>query len=54
MTEERIYSRAREQSPSRVPVQNMDVDEEDDIQDEININMDKIDDAIDIEEIVKE
>jgi hypothetical protein len=68
MAEERTHSRAREQRPSRIPVQNMVVDvvendedeewhldvEEDDIQDATNINMDEIDDAVDIEEIVKE
>jgi hypothetical protein len=66
MTEERIHSRAREQRPFCVSVQNMDVDEddeveewhldveEDDIYDAININMDETDDAVDVEEIVKE
>jgi hypothetical protein len=66
MDEERTHSRAREQSPSRVPVQNMDVDEDeeeeewhmdvegDDIHDTTYINMDEIEDAINIEEIVKE
>jgi GH25 family lysozyme M1 (1,4-beta-N-acetylmuramidase) len=29
MTEERTHSRAREQRPSRIPVQNVDVDEDD-------------------------
>jgi hypothetical protein len=66
--EERTHSRAREQRPSRVLVQNMDVDvdeddeeeewhldvEEDDIQDATYINMDETDDAVDIEEIVRE
>jgi hypothetical protein len=68
MAEERIHSRAREQPPSRIPVQNMDVDEDeeeeeeewhlnvekDDIQDATNINMNEIEDAINIKEIVKE
>jgi hypothetical protein len=68
MAEERTHSRAREQRPSRIPIQNMNVDvdedneeeewhldvEEDDIQDAIDINMDEIDDAVDVEEIVKE
>jgi hypothetical protein len=66
MAEKRTYSRAREQRLPRVPVQNMDVDldveeeewhmdvEEDGIHDTININMDEIKDAIDVEEIVKE
>jgi hypothetical protein len=70
MAKEKTHSRAREQRPSRIPVQNVDVDvvvdeddeeeewhldvEEDDIQDAININMDEIDDAADVEEIVKE
>jgi hypothetical protein len=68
MAEERTHSRAREQRPSRVSVQNMDVDvdeddeveewhldvEEDDIQDATDINMDETDDSIDVEEIVKE
>jgi hypothetical protein len=65
MAEERTHSRAREQRPSRIPVQNMDVDvdvdeddeeeewhldiEEDDIQDATDINMDEIDDAVDVE-----
>jgi hypothetical protein len=68
MAEERTHSRAREKRPSRIPVQNVDVDvdeddeeeewhldvEEDDIQDAKDINMDEIDDALDVEEIVKE
>jgi hypothetical protein len=68
MAEERIHSRAREQRPSRVSVQNVDVDvdeddkveewhlnvEKDDIHDVTNINMDETDDAVDAEEIVKE
>jgi hypothetical protein len=66
MAEEKIHSQAREQQSSRAPVQNVDVDEdneeekwhlnveEDDIQDETDINMDEIEDAIDVEEIVKE
>jgi hypothetical protein len=68
MVEERTYSQAWEQRPSRISVQNMDVDvdeydkeeewhldvEEDDIQDATDINMDEIDDAVDVEEIVKE
>jgi hypothetical protein len=68
MAEERTHSRARKQRPSRVSVQNIDVDvdeddeveqwhldvEEDDIQDATNINMDETDDAVDVEEIVKE
>jgi hypothetical protein len=70
MAEERTHSRAREQRPSRVPVQNMDVDvdvdedekeeewhldvDEDDIQDTTDINMDKIENVIDVEEIVNE
>jgi hypothetical protein len=68
MAEERTHSRAREQRPSRIPVQNVDVDvddddeeeewhldvEEDDIQDATNINIDEIDDVVDVEEIVKE
>jgi protein associated with RNAse G/E len=68
MAEEKTHSRAQEQRPSRVPVQNMDVDvdvddeeeewhldvEEYDIQDATYINMDEIDDAIHVEEIVKE
>jgi hypothetical protein len=67
MAEERTHSRAREQQPSRFPIQNVDVDvnkdeeeeewhldvEKDDIQDATDINMDKIVDAIDVEEIVK-
>jgi hypothetical protein len=63
--EERTHSRAREQRPSRISVQNVDVDEddeveewhldveEDDIHDATYINMDEINDAVDIEEIVK-
>jgi hypothetical protein len=66
MAEERTHSQAREQRPSRIPVQNVNVDEdneeeewhldveEDDIQDAIDINMDEIDDVVDVEEIVKE
>jgi hypothetical protein len=68
MAKERTHSRAREQRPSRIPVQNMDVDvdeddeeeewhldaEEDDIQDAIDINMNEIDDVVDVEKIVKE
>jgi hypothetical protein len=67
MAEERTHSRAREQQPSRFLIQNVDVDvnkdeeeeewhldvEKDDIQDATDINMDKIVDAIDVEEIVK-
>jgi hypothetical protein len=68
IAEERIHSRAREQRSSRVSVQNIDVDvdeddeeeewhldvEEDDIQDATDINMDETDDAVDVEEIVRE
>jgi hypothetical protein len=68
MAEERTHSRTREQRPSRIPVQNVDMDvdeddeekerhldvEEDDIQNATDINMDEIDDAVDVEEIVKE
>jgi hypothetical protein len=68
MAKERTHSRVREQRPSRIPVQNVDVKvdedveeeewhldiEEDDIQDTTDINMDEIDDAVDVEEIVKE
>jgi hypothetical protein len=66
MIEERTHSQVREQPPSCVPVQNVDVDkneeqeewrldvEKDDIQDAIDINMNEIEDAIDVEEIVKE
>jgi hypothetical protein len=66
MAEEKTHSRAREQRPSHISVQNMDVDEDDeeeewhqdvemdDIQDATDINMDKIEDALDVEEIVKE
>jgi hypothetical protein len=68
VAEERIHSQAREQRPSCIPVQNVNVDvnendeeewwhldiEEDDIQDTTDINMDEIDDAVDVEEIVKE
>jgi hypothetical protein len=65
MAEERTHSRAREQRPSRISIQNVDVDEddeveewhldveEDDIHDATYINMDEINDAVDIEEIVK-
>jgi hypothetical protein len=66
MAEERTHSRAREQPPSCVLVQNMDVDEdeeeegwhlyvdEDDNHDATDINMDEIENVIDVEEIVKE
>jgi hypothetical protein len=64
MTEEITHSRAREQQSSRISVQNVDEDdedeewhldvEEDDIQDATDINMDEINDAVDVEEIVKE
>jgi hypothetical protein len=64
LTEERTYSRVREQPPTRVLVQNMDEDkehkewhldvEDDDIHDATNINMDEIEDEIDAQEIVKE
>jgi hypothetical protein len=68
MAEERTHSQAREQRPSRISVQNVDVGvdeddeeeewhldvEEDDIQDATNINMDETDDAVDVEEIVRE
>jgi hypothetical protein len=64
MTEERTHSRAQEQRSSCAPVQNVDVDEddeeeewhldieEDNIQDETY--MDEIEDAMDVEKIVKE
>jgi hypothetical protein len=63
--EEKTHSRAREQRPSRIPVQNVDVDEddeedewhldveEDDIHDATDINMDKIDNTVDVDEIIK-
>jgi MuDR family transposase len=68
MAGERTHSRAREQRPSHIPIQNVDVDvdeddeeeewhldvEEDDIQDATDINMNEIDDAADVEGIVKE
>jgi hypothetical protein len=68
MAEERTHSRAREQRPSRISVQNVDVyvDEDDEVEEwhldveednihvATDINMDEIDDAVDIEEIVKE
>jgi hypothetical protein len=68
MAEERTHFRAREQRSSRALVLNVDVDvdeddekeewqldvEDDDIHDETDINMDEIEDAIDVEEIVKE
>jgi hypothetical protein len=66
MTEKRTYSRAWEQPPSRISIQNMNVDEnedeeewhldveKDDFQDTTNINIDEIENAIDVEEIVKE
>jgi hypothetical protein len=68
MTEKRTHSRAWEQRSSRVSVQNVDVDvdedneveewhlnvEEDDIQDSTYIKMDETDDVVDVEEIVKE
>jgi hypothetical protein len=57
MAEERTHSRAREQRPSRIPIQNVDVDvdvdvddEEEEWQDATDINMDEIDDAVDVEE----
>jgi hypothetical protein len=63
IAEERTHSWTRKQRPSRVLIQNMDVDdeeeewhlnvEEDDIQDAPYINMDEIKDAIDVKEIVK-
>jgi hypothetical protein len=64
MAEERTHSRAREQLSSHAPVQNVDEDneeedwhldvEDDDIHDETDINMDEIEYAIDVKEIVKE
>jgi hypothetical protein len=68
MAEEITHSRVREQRLSHIPLQNVDVDvdeddeeeewhldvEEDGIQDATDINMDEIDDAVDVEEIVKE
>jgi hypothetical protein len=66
MVEERTHSRTREQPPSRIPIQNVDEDEEekeeewhldveeDDIQDVTDINMDEIEDVIYVEKIVKE
>jgi hypothetical protein len=62
MVEERNHSRAREQRPSRISVQNVDMDvdendkeeewhldvEEDVIHDATNINMDEIDDAVEV------
>jgi hypothetical protein len=70
MAEERTHSRAREQRPSHITVQNTDVDvdvdeddeekvwhldvEEYDIKDAIDINLDEIEDVIDVEKIVKD
>jgi hypothetical protein len=66
MSEEKTHSQTREQLPSRVLIQNMNVVgdkeeeechldvEENDIWDATDINMDEIQDAIDVEEIVKE
>jgi hypothetical protein len=68
IAEERTHSRAREQQPSRIPIQNVDVDvdeddedeewhldvEEDDIQYATDTNMDEIDDPVDVRKIVKE
>jgi hypothetical protein len=61
MAEERIHSRVREQRSSRAPVQNMDVDvDEDNKEEEWHLNAedgeieDEIEDAMDVEKIVKE
>jgi hypothetical protein len=66
MIEKWTHSRAWEQPPSRISIQNMNVDknedeeewhvdvENDDIQDTTYINMDEIENAINVEEIVKE
>jgi hypothetical protein len=63
LTKKMTHSRAREQPPTCVPIQNMDEDEEeeewhlnvedDDIQNVIDINMNEIEDEINVEEIVK-
>jgi hypothetical protein len=60
MAEKRTQSRAREQRSSRAPVQNMDVDvDEDDEEEEWYLDVEEddihdVEDAIDVEEIVKE
>jgi hypothetical protein len=56
MAEERTQSRAREQRSSRAPVQNMDVDGDGDNEEEgwhLDAEEDEIEDAMDVEEIVK-
>jgi hypothetical protein len=60
MAEERIHSRAREQRSSRAPVQNVDVDVDEDNEEEgwhLNVEdgeiEDEIEDAMDVEKIVK-
>jgi hypothetical protein len=52
MTEEKIHSWAWEQLSYCISVQNVNVDE-DDIQNVTDINMNKIEDVIDVKEIVK-
>jgi hypothetical protein len=57
MAEERTHSRAQEQWSSHAPVQNMDVDVDEDNEEEewhLDAEKDEIEDAMDVEEIVKE
>jgi hypothetical protein len=57
MIEKRTHSRAREQRSSRAPVQNVDMDVDEDNEDEgwhLDVEEDEIEDAMDVEEIVKE
>jgi hypothetical protein len=57
MAEERTHSRAREQRSSRAPIQNVDVDVDEDNEEEgwhMDAEKDEIEDAMDVEEIVKE
>jgi hypothetical protein len=57
MAEERTHSRSREQRSSRAPIQNMDVDVDEDSEEEgwhLDAEKDEIEDAMNVEEIVKE
>jgi hypothetical protein len=57
MAEERTHSRAQEQRSSRAPVQNVDVDMDEDNEEEgwhLDAEEDEIEDAMDVEKIVKE
>jgi hypothetical protein len=55
MAKERTHSRAQEQRSSRAPVQNVDVDEDNEEEEwHLDAEENEIENAMDVEEIVKE